>query len=65
MNTPTITQEKVQINLTDEVMRFSLKVGTVVCALIGIWAMTCIIAGLTSAGPLATVQGYFTALTGL
>ena len=65
MNTPIITKEKIQINLADEVMSFSLKAGTVLCALIGILGVTCIVSALTNAGPLKMIQGYITAITGL
>jgi hypothetical protein len=64
MNTPIITKEKIQIDIADEVMSFTLKAGTVLCALIGIWGVTCIVAGLMSAGPLQMIQGYLTAITG-
>ena len=64
MNTPIITKEKIQVNLADEVMSFTLKAGTVICALIGIWGVTCIVAALTSAGPLKMIRGYITAITG-
>jgi len=37
----------------------------VLCALIGIWGVTCIVAALTNVGPLKMVRGYITAITGL
>jgi hypothetical protein len=64
MNSPIITKEKVQIHLADEVMSFSLRAGSVLCALIGIWGVTCLVAALTSVGPLKMVRGYITAITG-
>jgi hypothetical protein len=64
MNSPIITKEKVLIHLADEVMSFSLRAGSVLCALIGIWGVTCLVAALTSAGPLKMVRGYITAITG-
>jgi len=64
MNSPIITREKVQIDIGDEVMRFALKVGSVFGALIGIWAVSCLVAGLINAGPLQMVRGYITAITG-
>jgi hypothetical protein len=64
MNTPIITKEKIQIDIADEILSFTLKAGTVLCALIGIWGITCIVAGLTSAGPIAMIRGYITAITG-
>ena len=64
MITPTITKEKIQVNLADEVMSFTLKAGTVLCALIGIWGVTCVISALANAGPLKMIRGYLTAITG-
>lgn len=64
MQSPIITREKVQVDIADEVMRFTLKVGSVFCALIGIWAVSCLVAGLISVGPLQMVTGYITAITG-
>lgn len=65
MNTPIITKEKIQVDLADEVMSFTLKAGIVICALIGIWGVSCIVGGLVSSGPLAMIRGYITALTGI
>jgi hypothetical protein len=59
-----ITRENIQVNVADEVMRFSLKVGTVLGALIGIWAVSCLVAALISVGPLQMARGYITAITG-
>ncbi|NOR25391.1 MAG: hypothetical protein GQ542_13585 [Desulforhopalus sp.] len=65
MNTQIITKEKTQIDLTNELMSFTLKAGSVLCALIGIWGVACIVAALTNVGPLKMVRGYITAITGL
>ena len=65
MNTPIITKDKIQVDLADEVMSFTLKAGIVICALIGIWGVSCIAGGLLSAGPVAMIRGYITALTGV
>lgn len=64
MKSPIITREKIQVDTSDEVMRFTLKVGTVLSALIGIWAVSCLVGALISAGPLQVVKGYITAITG-
>jgi hypothetical protein len=64
MKSPIITKERVQVDITDEVMRFTLKVGTTLGALIGIWAVSCLVAGLINVGPLQMVRGYITAITG-
>lgn len=65
MNTPIITKENIQIDLADEVMNFTLKAGIILCCLIGIWGVACIAGGLASAGPLAMLRGYLTAITGV
>jgi hypothetical protein len=64
MKSPIITREKIQVDIAEEVMRFSLKVGSVFGVLIGIWAVSCVVAGLISVGPLQMVRGYITAITG-
>ncbi len=64
MKSPIITREKIQVDITDEVMRFTLKVGTALGALIGIWAVSCLVAALISVGPLQMAKGYITAITG-
>lgn len=64
MKSPIITKEDIQVDINDEVSRFTVKLGTVISALIGIWAVSCLVAGLISAGPLQMVRGYITALTG-
>ncbi len=65
MNTPIITKEKIQVDLSDEVMSFTLKAGIALCCLIGTWGVACIAGGLVSSGPLAMLRGYLTAITGL
>jgi hypothetical protein len=65
MKSPTITREKTQIDVTDEVMGFTFKLGIALSAMIGVWAVSCLVAGLINAGPLQLVRGYITAITGL
>jgi len=65
MKSPTITNENTTVNVTEEVMGFSLKVGAVLSALVGIWGLTCLLAGLINAGPLGMLKGYITAVTGI
>ena len=64
MKSSILIKDKVQIDYADEVMRFTLKVGAVACALIGVWAFTCLIAGLADVGPVELVRGYISAVTG-
>ncbi len=65
MRTPTITNENTTVDVTEEVMGFSLKVGAVLSALVGVWGLTCLLAGLINAGPLGMLKGYITAITGI
>ncbi len=65
MKTPTITNENTTVDVTEEVMSFSLKVGAVLSALVGIWGVTCLLSGLINAGPLGMLKGYISAVTGL
>lgn len=58
------TTEKVQLDIADEVMSFTLKVGTALSALIGVWAVSCLVSALINVGPLQMIKGYVTALTG-
>jgi hypothetical protein len=64
MKSPIIIREKIQVDIADEVMSFSFKVGTVLGALIGIWAVSCFVAALINIGPLQMAKGYVTAITG-
>jgi len=64
MKSPIIIREKIQVDIADEVMSFSFKAGTVLGALIGIWAVSCLVAALINIGPLQMAKGYVTAITG-
>ncbi len=64
MKSPIITKEKLHVDIADEIMNFMLKVVTVLSAVIGIWAVICLAAGLISVGPLQMARGYITAITG-
>ena len=48
MKIPIITRETIQVDVTDEVIGFAYKLGTVLSALIGIWAVSCLVAGVIS-----------------
>jgi len=65
MESPIITREKIRVDINDEIMSFSFRLGTVICAVIGLWAVACLATGLLSVGPLQLVRGYLTAITGL
>ena len=65
MKTPTVSKEKVQVDVNHEIMEFAFTLGVVGCALIGLWAVACFIVGLFSFGPLQMLRGYITAITGI
>lgn len=64
MKSSIITKEKIHVDIADEVMGFAFSLGKVFCALIGAWAVACLVAGLISFGPLQMLRGYITAITG-
>jgi hypothetical protein len=64
MKSPTIIREKIQVDVADETMKFAVKVGKAVGALIGIWAVSCLVSAVINFGPLQMVKGYITAITG-
>lgn len=64
MKSPIITKEKVDVEISTEIMAFGFKVGVTSCALIGIWAACCLVAALISSGPIQMARGYISAITG-
>ena len=64
MKSPIISKENIDINISSEIMAFALKVGVSTCALIGIWSVCCLLAGLVSSGAVQMARGYITAITG-
>lgn len=64
MKSPIITRERITVDVTDETMKFALKVGKVVSGLIGIWAVSCLASAIINIGPLQMIKGYITAITG-
>ena len=64
MKSKTAIHEKVTVDVTEEIMGFSLRVGAVLSVLIGIWGFTCLLAALVNFGPIEMIKGYFTAITG-
>lgn len=64
MESPIITREKVDVEISTEIMAFGFKVGAASCGLIGLWAACCLVAALISSGPIQMARGYITAITG-
>jgi hypothetical protein len=65
MKTPMITKERIDVDMTSEVLDFSLKCGVVLSALIGVWAVSCLVSAINSVGGLNMAKGYITAITGV
>lgn len=65
MKSPIITKDRVDVDISSEVMAFGFKVGVAGSAIIGIWAACCLLAALVSSGPVQMVRGYITAITGI
>lgn len=65
MKSPTVIRERVGVNLSEEVMSFCFKVGAVSAVLIGVWALSSLVAGLLSNGPLTMIRNYIAAVTGV
>lgn len=65
MKAPIITNEKIETNVTDEVMSLGYKLGIALCSVIGVWAVSCLLAGVVKFGAASLVKGYITAITGL
>ncbi|MFW2365805.1 MAG: hypothetical protein ACN4GW_05270 [Desulforhopalus sp.] len=64
MKSPIITREKIDTDISNEIVAFGFKIGVTGCALVGIWAVCCLLAGLASSGPVQMIRGYITAITG-
>lgn len=60
-----ITREKIETDLVHEISSFILRIGTVACIAIGIWAFTCFLSALVNYGPFTMIRSYITAVTGL
>ena len=65
MKSPIITKNDVKVDISDETAKFMLKIGSAFCALVGIWAISCLAAGSASAGPMQMIRGFITTITGL
>jgi len=64
MKSSTLINNNTNIDINDEIMGFSLKVGVVLAALVGVWGLTCLAAGLVNVGAVGMLKGYITAITG-
>jgi hypothetical protein len=69
MNAINKSRTQVQVNDQSQTLDATSKVTVAlfggVAALIGLWAVACFAGALVTAGPLALIKGYFSAITGL
>ena len=60
------TQVKVNTHVHADLSTGAIAAATSIPALIGLWAVTCFVGGMVaSGGPMAMIQSFFTAVTGL
>ncbi len=64
MKTPIITKEELDVDIASELLDFSLKCIGVLSAVIGIWALSCLVSGICNVGIIDMAKGYITAITG-
>ncbi len=64
MNTQLQTTQKTKTDLNYESSKFALSVGVVSAAMIGLWGIVCLVAGVMNGGIGTMVKGYVTAITG-
>lgn len=60
-----ITSDRIETDLLDEISHFGFRFGSIACALIGIWAFTCLASALIQSSPSGILHGYITAITGM
>lgn len=65
MKSSIITKENITIDTSNEILVLGLRTGVVISALIGVWALCCVVSALINAGPLGMLRGYITAITGM
>jgi len=65
MKTISNTRNQTRTDLDHEVSQFLFTLISASALLLGIWGTVCLLSAFLSKGILSTVQGYFTALTGM
>ena len=64
MTTQVINKTDSKSDITQETSKFTIRVVMTMAALIGIWAVACLIGGLASGGVGTLIQGFISAITG-
>lgn len=65
MTTQVIKKIESRTDVAQETSRFSVGVIMTMAAIIGIWAVSCLIGGLASGGFSGLIKGFVTAITGI
>lgn len=64
MTTQVINKTETKTDIAQETSKFTIRVVMTMAALIGIWAVACLIGGLASGGLGTLIQGFISAITG-
>ena len=64
MTTQIIKKDETRIDVANETSKFTIKVVMTMAALIGIWAVACLIGGLASGGIGNLIKGFVSTIVG-
>lgn len=64
MTTQVINKTETKTDIAQETSKFTIRIVMTMAALIGIWAVACLVGGLASGGLGNMIQGYISAILG-
>ncbi len=64
MTTQIIKKDETRIDVANETSKFTIKVVMTMAALIGIWAVACLVGGLASGGIGNLIKGFVSTIVG-
>ena len=64
MTTQIIKKDETRIDVANETSKFTIKVVMTMAALIGIWAVACMVGGLASGGIGNLIKGFVSTIVG-
>lgn len=64
MTTQVINKTETKTDVAQETSKFTIRIVMIMAALIGIWAVACLVGGLASGGLGNLLQGYITTILG-
>ncbi len=64
MTTQIINKEETKTDIGHETSKFTVGIVMAMAGLIGIWAISCLVGGIASAGLGGLVKGFISAITG-